>query len=107
MQLSSEISLRSKRQAAEELAHWFKTYPGPDDLTTGKGFDSLVVCAANCLIAESGKEEFAEDDVTAFINGIIDMQLTSAALRLIQEGKIATTVIDGEIAFNSLTESDS
>ena len=107
MQLRSEISLRSKRQAAEELALWFKTYPGPDDQSSEKGFDELVVCAANCLIAHSGEEVLDEDDLVAFIEGIRMLQIQAAALQLMKQGSLSITVHEGELAFATLTESDS
>ena len=106
MRLATDISLRPRSQAAQELAAYLKAYPSPEDQFSDNGFDALIICAANCLIAHSGEEEFAEKDLMAFINGLRIMQIHSAALALIKKGRIATTVINDELAFLSLQPND-
>lgn len=89
----------AKKESAQALAGWFKTYKLPSEQFQGEGYNALVLCAIDSICAFKDGEGATEDEVVAFVEGIKLMLTQEACLGLLRDGLVAATVQNGELAF--------
>ena len=96
--------MTNKHAAANALAAWFKTYTTPDQQFEGEGFKELLICAVHCICC--GKDDPGEgatsEEVTVFVDRLRELQVAAAALELIRDGEISTTLVGDELGFFAL-----
>jgi len=96
--------MTNKHAAANALAEWFKTYTTPEQQFDGEGFEELLLCAIHCISCgkDDPEEGATSEEITVFVDRIKELQVAAAALELIRDGEIATTLVGDELGFSSL-----
>ncbi len=91
-----------KKVAAKDLADWFRNYKTPNSQFDGPGYEALVLIAVKSICAGNDNQGATEEEVEDFVRGIRELIVSAACLSLIKDGQLATSVIDGQLAFGHL-----